>query len=84
MVGVNGSYLIPRLDITDVPPGTYQLRITMNPSRTFMESSFENNIGYATVFITADTKTTTAGEDDLSSSAIYQMSWLLALLILFM
>ncbi|MBI5512447.1 MAG: hypothetical protein HY909_01690 [Deltaproteobacteria bacterium] len=31
------------LDITDVPPGTYQLSVSVNPGRTFEEASFDNN-----------------------------------------
>jgi lysyl oxidase len=31
------------VDITDVPPGSYTLRITVNPDRTLPESDYENN-----------------------------------------
>jgi hypothetical protein len=31
------------LDITDIAPGTYELKVTVNPERVFEEISFENN-----------------------------------------
>lgn len=31
------------IDITDVPPGSYQLAVSVNPTRTFEEVSFDNN-----------------------------------------
>ncbi|MFO0630836.1 MAG: lysyl oxidase family protein [Polyangiales bacterium] len=31
------------IDITDVPPGSYLLAVTVNPTRTFQEISFDNN-----------------------------------------
>ena len=31
------------LDITDIEPGNYQLRIHLNPGRAFQEISFDNN-----------------------------------------
>jgi hypothetical protein len=38
------------LDITDTPSGAYSLRVTLNPGRTFQETSFDNNT--ATVPVT--------------------------------
>jgi hypothetical protein len=38
------------LDITSVPAGNYQLRVTINPNRLFEEASFDNNT--ATVPVT--------------------------------
>lgn len=32
-----------RIDITDVEPGDYILRVEVNPERTILESNFENN-----------------------------------------
>lgn len=32
------------IDITDVPPGLYTLRVTINPAQTFAESSYDNNM----------------------------------------
>ena len=31
------------LDITGIPSGNYQLRVSVNPSRAFEEASFDNN-----------------------------------------
>ena len=31
------------IDVTDVPPGKYELRVDLNPSRTFQELTFDNN-----------------------------------------
>ena len=31
------------LDITDVPPGSYHLQVSVNPNRAFEEGSFDNN-----------------------------------------
>jgi Lysyl oxidase len=32
------------IDITDVPPGIYTLRITVNPARQFVESDYDNDV----------------------------------------
>ena len=32
------------IDVTDVPPGTYQLRLHVNPDRLTPESDYRNNI----------------------------------------
>ena len=39
------------LDITDTPPGNYQLQVTVNPARAFQESTFDNNTTTVTVTI---------------------------------
>ena len=39
------------LDVTDLAPGTYVLKITVNPSRVFAEVSHDNNVGMVTVTI---------------------------------
>ena len=39
------------LDITGVPSGTYQLSVTVNPSRLFEEMSFDNNTSVVNVTI---------------------------------
>lgn len=31
------------IDITDVPPGTYQLQVEVNPAHSFIESDYDNN-----------------------------------------
>jgi hypothetical protein len=41
------------LDITDIAPGDYQLRVTLDPGRSFMEASFENNVASVPVTIPA-------------------------------
>jgi hypothetical protein len=41
----------PFLDITDIPSGTYDLSVTVNPARKFNESTFENNTTTVQVFI---------------------------------
>ncbi len=40
------------LDVTDVPPGDYQLRVRLNPEHNFQEQSFDNN--QAVVSVTID------------------------------
>jgi hypothetical protein len=39
------------LDITGITPGAYQLSVTVNPSRTFQEVSFDNNTSVVPVTI---------------------------------
>ena len=39
------------LDITDIPPGQYALRVSLNPGRTFEEISLDNNVGEVPVTI---------------------------------
>lgn len=39
------------LDITDVPSGDYQIRVTLNPGRAFQEISFDNNTAVVPVHI---------------------------------
>lgn len=39
------------LDVTDVPPGDYQIRVTVNPGRVFEEVTLDNNIASAPVTI---------------------------------
>lgn len=39
------------LDVTDLPPGDYDLRVTLNPERAFEEASFDNNVATARVTI---------------------------------
>jgi hypothetical protein len=41
------------LDITDVPAGDYQIRVTLNPNRAFEEMSFDNNTAVVPVHIPA-------------------------------
>lgn len=45
---LGGQYFV--LD-DDVPPGTYKIRITVNPNRVFTESNYGNNVGEATITI---------------------------------
>jgi hypothetical protein len=40
------------IDVTDVPPGRYKLRVSINPNRFFPELSYDNNIGEVDVDIT--------------------------------
>jgi hypothetical protein len=40
------------IDVTDVPPGRYKLRVTINPNRFFPELRYDNNIGEIDVDIT--------------------------------
>jgi hypothetical protein len=42
------------LDITGVPPGTYKLRVGVNPYRVFAERSYANNLATHTFEIPAD------------------------------
>lgn len=39
------------VDVTDVPVGTYDLAVTVNPGRKVRESDYSNNTGSHTVFI---------------------------------
>jgi hypothetical protein len=39
------------IDITDLPPGTYQLRVTANPDRLFEEARLDNNAASMEVVI---------------------------------
>lgn len=39
------------MDVTDLPPGSYRLRVTVNPDRQFAELSYENNTAEVTVNI---------------------------------
>jgi hypothetical protein len=39
------------IDITDVPPGTYQLRVTANPENLLEEARLDNNAASMPVFI---------------------------------
>jgi Lysyl oxidase len=39
------------LDVTDLPPGDYDLRVTLNPERAFEEASFDNNVTTARLVI---------------------------------
>jgi hypothetical protein len=39
------------LDVTDVKPGRYKLRVTINPNRFFPELSYDNNVGEVEVDI---------------------------------
>jgi hypothetical protein len=39
------------IDVTDVPPGRYKLRVTINPNRFFPELSFDNNMAEVDVDI---------------------------------
>jgi lysyl oxidase len=32
------------IDVTGLPSGNYQLSVSVNPSRTFEEVSFDNNV----------------------------------------
>jgi hypothetical protein len=41
------------VDITDVPPGDYLLRITINPDRTIAESNYDNNVAEIPVSVAA-------------------------------
>jgi hypothetical protein len=41
------------LDVTDVPPGAYQLRVVLNPARVVEEASLENNAATVPVVIPA-------------------------------
>lgn len=50
-----GSYLTGQwLDITDITPGNYLLRVTVNPERALKESNYDNN--QDTVAVTIPTK----------------------------
>lgn len=42
------------LDITDITPGTYKLRVAVNPSRFFDEVTFDNNVTEVTVEIPSE------------------------------
>ena len=42
------------VDITDVPPGNYQLRLTTNPDSAIPELRFDNNSASANIEITSD------------------------------
>jgi hypothetical protein len=44
------------VDVTDVPPGTYTLRITINGERQLPEASYDDNVATVTVTIPADTE----------------------------
>ncbi len=39
------------LDVTDIPPGNYQLRVRLNPEHNLQEMSFDNNAGIVPVTI---------------------------------
>jgi hypothetical protein len=39
------------LDVTDIPPGSYVLRVTVNPDRVFAESNYDNNVASVPVII---------------------------------
>lgn len=39
------------LDITDIPAGNYQLKVSLNPSQSFQEVSFQNNTAIVPVTI---------------------------------
>jgi len=39
------------IDVTDVPPGTYELRVDLNPGRTFQELTYDNNSGSVEVVV---------------------------------
>jgi hypothetical protein len=41
------------LDITGVPPGDYQLRVTVNPNQLFTESDYGNNAAVVPVSVTS-------------------------------
>jgi hypothetical protein len=41
------------LDITDVPPGDYKIRVTLNPNRAFEEVTLDNNTAIVPVTIPA-------------------------------
>eukprot|EP00899_Mesostigma_viride_P006474 jgi/Mesvir1/15828/Mv03381-RA.1 len=42
------------LDVTDVPPGNYQLEVVINPKQVFHENSFENNAARVPVYLPCD------------------------------
>ena len=42
------------LDITGVPPGMYELRVTINPERVLTEASYENNTASVFLVLYAD------------------------------
>lgn len=39
------------VDVTDVPPGTYRLRVELNQERTIVESRYDNDVAVFTVVI---------------------------------
>jgi hypothetical protein len=41
------------LDITDIPPGDYRLKVSLNPSRELEEITFDNNTAVVPVTIPA-------------------------------
>ena len=50
---IYGSYLDCQwLDVTDIAPGNYSLRVTINPLRKLTESNYENNTATVPVTIT--------------------------------
>lgn len=52
---VYGSHLDCQwVDITEVPPGTYTLRIELNYEGVLLESSYANNVGETTIVIPPD------------------------------
>jgi hypothetical protein len=52
---VYGSHLDCQwLDITDVAPGTYWLRVTVNPEQILQESNYANNAAEALIVLNAD------------------------------
>ncbi len=42
------------VDVTNVPPGGYRLRIIVNPERTLPESNFDNNVAEIALTITSN------------------------------